>query len=302
MTIALPKVQVGEPTGFELLTVFPLFAESSGVVDYCLSHEAIGDSSVVVEEVSQGGSVPNLLVDNRGDTRVLFVEGEELIGAKQNRIVNTSVLIAAGSKVKIPVSCVEQGRWGYRSRHFQSSGSHSSSKLRHALKASVAKSAIAMKGHRSDQSSIWREVERQQTALGTSSDTLAMSDTFVAHEVRVANYQERLKYVEGASGIAVAIGNNVVALDLFDKPSTCRKLWNRLLSGFTLDALESAPCEQHASVDDVQQLLDLARAASWQQVQAVGEGEEHRADFGQDHASVLSLKGLLIHASVVTST
>jgi len=55
------------------------------------------------------GSVPDLLVDNRGDVRVLFLEGEELIGAKQNRILNTSVLVPAHSKIKIPVSCVEPG-------------------------------------------------------------------------------------------------------------------------------------------------------------------------------------------------
>ena len=60
----------------------------------------------------KGGSVPDLLVENRGDVRVLFLEGEELIGAKQNRILNTSVLVAAHTKVKIPVSCVERGRWG----------------------------------------------------------------------------------------------------------------------------------------------------------------------------------------------
>jgi len=47
--------------------------------------------------------------------------------------------------------------------------------------------------------------------------------------------------VEGATGLAVAIGNKVVALDLFDKPATCRKVWNRLLSGLVLDALEAQP-------------------------------------------------------------
>ena len=81
----------------------------------------------------RAGSVPELLVENMGDIRVLFIEGEELVGAKQNRILNTSILVAAKSKTKIPVSCVEQGRWGYKSKFFGSSGSHSPSKLRYAL-------------------------------------------------------------------------------------------------------------------------------------------------------------------------
>src|SRR5271168_2701414 len=135
-----PGIRVGNPICHESLTVFPLFAEPSGQVDYLLSDEALQAGSVMVQEVSEGGSVPDLLVENSGDIRVLFLEGEELVGAKQNRILNTSILLPAHSKTKIPVSCVERGRWGYRSRQFGSSGRHSSSKLRHSLKSSVTES------------------------------------------------------------------------------------------------------------------------------------------------------------------
>ena len=38
--------------------------------------------------------------------------------------------------------------------------------------------------------------------------------------------------------MAVAIGKKIVAVDIFDKPSTCNKVWDRLMSGFVLDALE----------------------------------------------------------------
>jgi hypothetical protein len=51
---------------------------------------------------------------------VLILDGEELVGAKQNRIVNTTILVAAGAEIVIPVSCVEQGRWTYKSDAFSS--------------------------------------------------------------------------------------------------------------------------------------------------------------------------------------
>ena len=155
----LPEVRVGDPIRHESLAVFPLFSTVDARVDYLLSDEAILAGSVAVEEVSEGGSVPDLLVTNSGDSRVLFLEGEELRGAKQNRVLNTSVLVAAHSKTRIPVSCVEQGRWRYRSKQFASSDSHSSSKLRHILKKSAYASMKEGRGYTSDQMAVWSEVE-----------------------------------------------------------------------------------------------------------------------------------------------
>ena len=137
MAVQLSDVRVGKPIRFGGISVFPIFtARGNGNTEYVLAEEAIATDSVSVTEVSEDGSVPDLLVENRGDTRVLFLEGEELIGAKQNRILNLSVLIAAHSKSPVPVSCVEQGRWQYRSRKF-GSGRHSPSRLRRILKRSV---------------------------------------------------------------------------------------------------------------------------------------------------------------------
>src|SRR5262245_5839323 len=193
----LPDVRVGDPIRHESLSVFPLFATALGQVEYLLADEAIQAGSVTVEEVSEGGSVPNLLVTNQGESRVLFLEGEELKGAKQNRVLNTSVLIAAHSKTPIPVSCVEQGRWRYRSRQFASGDSHSSSKLRHYLKASVSASLKSGWGHSSDQGAVWSEVSRQMESLGAASGTEAMSDTYATYQKRLAEFRERIKYVSG---------------------------------------------------------------------------------------------------------
>src|SRR5947209_13360296 len=74
----LPEIRVGDPIRHEALTVFPLFSESDGGADYLLSDEAIAAGTVTVEEVGEAGSVSNLLVENKGDGRVLFLEGEEL--------------------------------------------------------------------------------------------------------------------------------------------------------------------------------------------------------------------------------
>src|SRR6516225_4474013 len=169
--VAFPSIQVGNALVHEALSVFPLVAGETKGADYLLSEDALAKGLMTVEEVNEAGSVPNLLVDNQAESPVLFLEGEELKGAKQNRVLNTSVLVAARSKTTIPVSCVEQGRWHYRTRQFGSGGSHSSSKLRRILKKTVSDSTLRGTGHHSDQSQVWQEVSRQMDSLGTSSGT-----------------------------------------------------------------------------------------------------------------------------------
>jgi hypothetical protein len=302
MSLLLPKLRVGEPVRHEALSVFPLFAETCGQVAYRLSDEALADQSVLVEEISQGGSVPDLLVENKGDLRVLFLEGEELVGAKQNRILNTSVLVPAHTKLTIPVSCVEQGRWRYSSRYFGVSGSHSPSKLRRALKSSVSRSAKANQGYASDQMEVWKEVRALHATHQVASDTAAMSDAFKTYKDRIAAFTFNLKYVEGAAGLAVAIGGRMISVDLFDKASTCRKVWDRLLSGLVFDALEAGATDQHASVTTVEALLGLAGDLAWEPTNVVGDGEEFRAESSRgDYASALVLEGAIVHGSVMAA-
>lgn len=300
MSVSFPNVRVGEPIRHEALSVFPLFSDTSGgAVPYVLADEALADESLIVEEVSESGAVSELLVENRGDVRVLFIEGEELIGAKQNRILNTSVLVAAGSKTKIPVSCVEAGRWRYKSRQFRSSGSHSPADVRYAVASSVGAAVKKRRGHTSDQGKIWNKIDALCAKLGVTSKTSAMSDAFESHEDQVSKYRKTAKYVDGATGVAFAVGERVVTVDLYDKPSTCQKLWDRLLSGVVLDAIRAGKTKQHAQVQDVEQLIGATCDAKWDEVNAAGEGEEYRAEFADDYASALTFEETVVHGSVV---
>lgn len=299
MTLTLPRLKIGEPIKYEGLTVFPLFGENGGGgVPYALSDEAIASETVAVTEISEGGSVPDLLVENKGDTRVLFLEGEELVGAKQNRVLNVTVLIAAHAKTPIPVSCVEQGRWGYSSRTFGSSGSSSPSSLRHILKKSVSDSLKASGGHRSDQGAVWKEVRRKQRSLGTASPSSALADTYRDYESEIGRFRDVLQPVDGAVGMAVAVGGKVVSIDLLDNPKTCAKVWNRLLTGFILDALEPGSGGNQASTEDAEAILASINGLTWEPVETVGEGLDFRAEAEKMVASALTFDGKVIHASV----
>jgi hypothetical protein len=103
-------LRLGKALHHKNLTVFPLSWAQPHEPTYILLSRAIDSGQAVVEEVSESGSVPNLAVTNKADRPLLIPEGEILCGAKQNRVVNISVLVAAGVKFLVPVSCVEAQR------------------------------------------------------------------------------------------------------------------------------------------------------------------------------------------------
>jgi hypothetical protein len=301
MSFQLPQLQVGQAFTFNTLTVFPLYADADSSVEYQLADEAIHAATVAVQEVSEGGSVPELLVENTGNCRVLFLEGEELRGAKQNRILNTSILVPAKARIKVPVSCVEQGRWRHTSKHFAASKTRSPHSLLYQLKASVTESLKREAGHTSDQGAVWHEVAKTQTAFGLCSPTSAMADTYDNLADRMTDYREQLKYPEGAVGVAIAIGPRVVCVDVFDKPATCQKAWDRLLSGCILDALEGKNPEESADAARVERVMAESQATTWTEAPAVGEGREYRAEFNGCIGSALLLDGAVVHLNVLTA-
>ena len=108
--------------------------------------------------------------------------------------------------------------------------------------------------------------------------------------------------MEGASGLAVEVGGRVTSVDLFDKPATCQKVWDRLLTGPIMDALEAGPAASSVGGDEVLATLATLRNAPWKESPAVGVGEEFRADLeGDRHASALSYEGSVVHGSLVAA-
>ena len=165
----------------------------------------------------------------------------------------------------------------------------------------MSESLILGTGHRSDQGKVWEEVAKQQATLGVSSQTGAMADSFDAHKPKMDQYAEQFQYPEGAAGLAVAVGGKIVAVDLFDDPATCRKVWKRLLSGFILDAMGPNTATEQVTQTAVEGMLTALQTSSWEKVEPVGDGEEYRvkSDNGSQ-ASALAFEDSLVHGSLLT--
>jgi hypothetical protein len=271
------KLHPDHVKAFRNLSIFPVSIDQENILKYDTLDDALETGEMEVAEISETGSVPSLQVRNNTDHDVLVIEGEELLGAKQNRIVNTSILVKKKSETLIPVSCVEQGRWDYTSRNLGPSGSLGYSGLRQMMSEQVTESLRTRGDHESDQSTIWMEVERKLSSLSSESPTTEMHRVYLDHEDVLQEYSEHLPPPDAGSGVVVAINGKVSCLDIFDKPETLKKLWVKLLSSYIMEAIEVYTTDFPPTQEiEVMEILDSVTNADKEVFESVALGEDIR--------------------------
>ena len=171
--------------------------------------------------------MPELAVVNPLADNVLLYDGEELVGAKQNRILNVSVLVGAGASCRFPVSCVEQGRWARSSVDFDAATHISHAHLRRR-KAEMLSAQPLARGVA--QSEVWAEIGEKQQRMSVSSPTGAARDTFIAHGDRLRALEDAFPLQPGQCGAVLAIGGEL-CLDAVSRPDAFALLWPKLRAG-----------------------------------------------------------------------
>jgi hypothetical protein len=291
----LKTIEIGSSTTFENLTMYPLLGNSEPKLEYITLDEALAAKTASVTEVSKSGSVPDLLFRNGGDIAVLLLDGEELIGAKQNRVLNLSILAAANKTITIPVSCVEAGRWSRRTPEFQSSGRAMYARGRAAKSGQVSMSLRS--GHsRSNQSEVWRDISEKAERMSVASETQAMSDIFESRGEKLAEYLTKFETVEHQVGAMFEIDGAVAGLDLFDKETTLSTVLPKLVRSFALDAVEvSAAQKKEASAERAAQFVGLMTEAVVERFPAAGLGEDLRLTGRAVSGGALNVDGAIVH-------
>ncbi len=289
------RLSVREPAVHGNLAVFPVFGDGG---------PAMATGKFKVGEVG-GGSVPELRVANGTGKRVLLLDGEELIGAKQNRILNTTILVEAGSEVQIPVSCVEQHRWD-RGETAMHPGEVAYPELR-GLKAHQVHDSLKATGlHQSDQLAMWAHLEEKLGHLKDRPPTSRMEAMYEQDRESLEEVTRRLPYPAGACGVAVAIDGRIVCADVFDAPSTLERLWNRLVISYALDARAAgrpAPSAGTAmpTPDLVSRFLSLPPDTPVETFASPGIGQSLRFRTPDRVGSALALEEVVVHVEVFPS-
>lgn len=171
------SLEIGEAVTCNNLSVFPVFSPGTGVSSYDLLKVALEGGSAEVTEMSESGVVSELKVVNRGQRRLLIPEGEMLTGAKQDRVVNVTVLVAAFATFTLPVSCVEQGRWSHVSDNFQATH-YAPHSLRTRRNESVRADRMSGGTGHSDQGRVWDDIRETMASMNLDSDTGSLPEVY----------------------------------------------------------------------------------------------------------------------------
>jgi hypothetical protein len=288
-------VQLGDPVEHRGIVVVPLFPRRDPVASYLTLDEAL-PQGLRIREVDESGTVPELVVENPLAERVLLYDGEELVGAKQNRILNVSVLVEAKSSLRIPVSCVEQGRWSRVSRSF-APGSHVSHAHLRRRKAEMQAARPLARGVA--QSEVWDEVRAASSRLSVHSPTGASADLYRAWERDLRSLENAFPAQPGQCGAVLALGSDL-CLDHLSRPDAFARMWPKLRAGYLLDALGRLGTEPTGG-DAIEAFVGAVGGALVSRQPSAGLGEDVRLRGPGVVGSGLELEGEVVQVSAFTS-
>ena len=291
-------MQVGPAWSHVNLTAHPLIATGNGKTAYLTLDEALTTNRFRIGETSISGRVPELKVFNGLSQPVLLLDGEELVGAKQNRVLNLTILVPANTEMTIPVSCVEAGRWQHRSESFVATDRTQFARGRALKLSQVTRSLYVSKTRSSDQRAIWREIDAKSQRMNVASPTAAMSAIYEDNQTKLDDFVRAMPRNDRQVGAVFSTGDKVVGLDAFDSADTFFKAAPKIVRSYAVDALEG-PAEASAteSANNLVRsfLNDIVTMDHLTQFKALGLGDDLRFNGSNVAGAALEISGQIVH-------
>lgn len=292
----LGHLTLGEAQWIHNLSVYPLLADEDSLPGYLTLDQALDNKQARITEVTEGGHVPELAFENLTDQPILLLDGEELVGAKQNRVLNVTLLVLGGSKLVIPVSCVEMGRWSHNSPEFSSGGRAMYSRARAGKMAQVSESLRRSGSRESDQGAIWDDIAFKMNERGETSSTQAMADIYAGAEGKLSDYEQAFQPIPRQVGAVFAINGQIAGIELFDAPAALAAYLPKLVNSYALDALDAQQDVQlMVESETIRRFLKQLGAATQERYPASGAGEDVRLEGEVITGGALEHGGKLIH-------
>lgn len=198
-------------------------------------NKALADGRLKVSEKEGGGTVNTLQAKNTSTDTIYLMQGEVVVGGKQDRMLAQDVLIAPGATMDIGAFCVEHGRWseGGTGKAFNGTAGVVSQEVRKA--AAVQK----------DQSEVWDKVAKnvaKHDANAPSGSYVAVTrdEKFLKAQKQYKDRLGRLPHsVKHIVGVVAVTGDRVVGCDVFATEEMFAQAFPQLIDAYIAEALSN---------------------------------------------------------------
>lgn len=296
----IDNYNISEPQRHKNLSVFPVSFIQNNSIEFMALDTAIQKGFIKISEVSESGNVNALIVENFSEYNVLMLDGEELIGAKQNRVLNTSIFLGGRSKTQVPVSCVERGRWNYKSQNFETSDRIMSASIKSKKMEDVTLN-LKMKmsnDYSSNQGRVWNEIDSLMNRRKKKSVTSAMSDVFESSADEIKDYMQHFQLIENQNGMIITINGKFRGFEYISDKVVFSQYFPKILRGFVIDSLdEIVENFEESDVENCKQYVNNLEKAKQSFFPSIGLGNSFRYEYVDSVAAALVYSDNLIHIS-----
>ena len=294
MTITqLATAKIGKPKTLRGTSIFPIFTDPTTSSDF-----EIATDQLEIGELASA-SVPELSVHNPTKKPVIIPAGKILAGGRQTRTVNVSILVYPDATVIIPVSCVEQGRWGGTPR-FRDSNRMASKRVRLQKEMSVSENIRRYGSKSSDQGKVWDAINVELHSRGIHAPTL----NFLYADYQLESDYDRQEVIEeflntgpqdGQTGVVVSYGGEISGLEIYPSPRALGQYWEAIIRSAVLDSPLGS--KRPASQAKVKKFVNAVAAAPATTSPGVGGGFELHIQDPELVGQALLVDGKLLHAN-----
>ena len=286
---------VSEPVEKNNITTFFLSSIEKNNNKYLSFSEAIAKNQVQISEVNKEGLLTKLSVSNKSSDNIIILNGELIIGTqiRQDRIVDSTVLIPGYATVLINTFCGEQYRWSPRlSNKISTSESLYFSSGR-------ANNAADINTKLSKQCRIWSEISEKISDFNVKSFTNSVDQIYKKKKVNVEEIVNFFKIPTEAVGVALGINHQLVNIDIFSNNCMLQIYLPKIIRSIALDSFKKISKKSYLKKKNVHRFLRQIHQANKQKRKVVEGtlGEELQFNSESVAGSILYHKEQTVHFS-----
>ena len=286
------SIELLDSQKYENVEAIPIKSDFFGKKDFLTLKKGYEMGLVEIKEL-ENSTVNTVLCKNDSVAPLILIDGDEITGAMQNRIINDTLLIPAKSTINIPVSCTEHGRWhtkgeGAESRTFKPS-------LYSANHSTRSRKSRASYEERDYQGEVWDSISEFESRSNFKSMTSALNDSYENLKDKQNDYLSKFHIEDGQNGVIFIVNGEVKGLELFYNHSIYKEYHEKLCRSYIIEAIVEKKSVDNIDRLELMKVLENISQSEFKSKKSIGLGDNLKFsnDFGS--GSGLVWEDELIH-------